>query len=246
MGDDENRLEREVRMDRRAALQLGLLGGAGLLLLPDAAGATRGKCRPKKGYRLIEDYRGRLDPQDLVGSQAPPFYQKDINPRSPTHNRYVGPQDYKGQVVVLNLWSSFSCQPCLDDLPELQKVHQAHNDVTVLGLVADGGAGLDSREVEAVLAQLTFPLPGPYGKSPLSWRLCGEGRGYEAYSDYKKGRQDRFMSTRVADHLYGNQGWPTTFIIDKQQVVRAVHIGALSAPEWESKITPYLSLAPSK
>lgn len=55
-----------------------------------------------------------------VGSKAPDFRAKTVDsvPRSQTL------ADYKGQVVLLNVWGTF-CLPCRDEMPAIEKLHQA-------------------------------------------------------------------------------------------------------------------------
>lgn len=44
-------------------------------------------------------------------------------------------EDYRGQVVVLNLWATW-CPPCLDELPTLDRLHRSYRDqgLTVIAL----------------------------------------------------------------------------------------------------------------
>ncbi|MEP7085912.1 MAG: TlpA disulfide reductase family protein [Gemmatimonadota bacterium] len=55
-----------------------------------------------------------------VGSKAPDFRAKTVDsvPRTQTL------ADYKGQVVLLNVWGTF-CLPCRDEMPAIEKLHQA-------------------------------------------------------------------------------------------------------------------------
>jgi cytochrome c biogenesis protein CcmG/thiol:disulfide interchange protein DsbE len=55
-----------------------------------------------------------------VGSKAPQFHAVTVDsaPRTQTL------ADYKGQVVLLNIWGTF-CLPCRDEMPAIEKLHQA-------------------------------------------------------------------------------------------------------------------------
>lgn len=43
----------------------------------------------------------------------------------------VSLSDYKGQIVILNFWASW-CPPCVDEMPELQAVHDSLGEGKVL------------------------------------------------------------------------------------------------------------------
>lgn len=55
-----------------------------------------------------------------VGSKAPPFRAATVD--SVPHPQTLA--DYKGQVVLLNIWGTF-CLPCRDEMPAIEKLHQA-------------------------------------------------------------------------------------------------------------------------
>jgi thiol-disulfide isomerase/thioredoxin len=44
--------------------------------------------------------------------------------------------DYKGRWVVLNFWATW-CVPCIQEIPEIARFHQAHGDVVVIGVAID-------------------------------------------------------------------------------------------------------------
>ena len=45
-------------------------------------------------------------------------------------------QDYKGKWVLVNFWATW-CPPCLEEMPELQKLHETHKDIAVIGIAMD-------------------------------------------------------------------------------------------------------------
>jgi len=55
-----------------------------------------------------------------VGSEAPNFKAKVLG-----ENRYKTFADYKGQVVLLNIWATW-CIPCQAEIPSLQRLYQAY------------------------------------------------------------------------------------------------------------------------
>jgi cytochrome c biogenesis protein CcmG/thiol:disulfide interchange protein DsbE len=55
-----------------------------------------------------------------VGSKAPPFRAATVDSVPTMHTL----DDYKGQVVLLNIWGTF-CLPCRDEMPSIEKLHKA-------------------------------------------------------------------------------------------------------------------------
>jgi cytochrome c biogenesis protein CcmG/thiol:disulfide interchange protein DsbE len=57
-----------------------------------------------------------------IGSTAPDFRAKVLG-----ENRYKTLADYKGQVVLLNVWATW-CPPCQAEMPSLQRLYEAYGD----------------------------------------------------------------------------------------------------------------------
>jgi len=55
-----------------------------------------------------------------VGSKAPEFHAVTVDATPRTQSL----ADFKGQVVLLNIWGTF-CLPCRDEMPAIEKLHQA-------------------------------------------------------------------------------------------------------------------------
>ena len=45
-------------------------------------------------------------------------------------------QDYKGKWVLVNFWATW-CPPCLEEMPDLQKLHEKRKDLVVIGIAMD-------------------------------------------------------------------------------------------------------------
>ena len=56
-----------------------------------------------------------------VGSKAPPLRAVTVDSAPPETKTLA---DYKGDVVLLNIWGTF-CLPCRDEMPAIEKLHEA-------------------------------------------------------------------------------------------------------------------------
>lgn len=142
----------------------------------------------------------------LVGKPAPEFSLTLLD--GPDKTRKVSKQDLKGKVVLLDFWATW-CGPCLEELPEIQKLVEqladAHaKDLLVVAVSQDNDAGeaADIRQlVEKTLSGKELKL----ASGPLS------AVALDPPKDVGK-----------AFHV---QAIPTLVLIDRQGVVQAVHVG---------------------
>ena len=44
--------------------------------------------------------------------------------------------DYKGKWVLVNFWATW-CPPCLEEMPDLQKLHETRKDLVVIGIAME-------------------------------------------------------------------------------------------------------------
>jgi len=70
-------------------------------------------------------------------SFAADFTLKDI--KGKTHRL----ADYRGKWVLVNFWATW-CPPCLNEIPELSNLHNAHKDkdLVVIGIAMDSGSSV--------------------------------------------------------------------------------------------------------
>ena len=70
-----------------------------------------------------------------LGASAQEFMLEDIQGK--THRL----ADYRGKWVLVNFWATW-CAPCLDEIPELISLHDAHQnkDLLVIGIAMDSGS----------------------------------------------------------------------------------------------------------
>jgi peroxiredoxin len=85
------------------------------------------------------------------GASAPAFTLSDLNGKS------VKLSDYKGKVVLLNIWATW-CPPCVEEMPSMERLYQNFKgqDFEILAV------SIDTLGVEAVLPfmkknKLNFP-----------------------------------------------------------------------------------------
>ncbi len=126
-----------------------------------------------------------------VGSSAPPFraMTMDSVPRAKTL------ADYRGKVVLLNIWATW-CLPCRDEMPAIEKLHQAMS-----------GQGL---QVVAV------SIDDPGTEAQIRAFVKEFGLSFEILHDPSGAMQNSYQTTGV----------PETFIIARDGVIRKKVIGA--------------------
>jgi peroxiredoxin len=72
------------------------------------------------------------DPGPQVGASAPDFELPDLDGK--VHRL----ADYRGRVVIVNFWATW-CPPCVDEMPSLERLHNALGErgVEVLAISVD-------------------------------------------------------------------------------------------------------------
>jgi cytochrome c-type biogenesis protein len=124
-----------------------------------------------------------------IGATAPDFRAKVLGA-----NQYKTLDDYKGKVVLLNLWATW-CEPCLREMPSIERLHKAYGDkgLSVVAVSVDAYANDDSVRAFARNLGVTF----------------------EILHD----------STMEIANTYQATGYPQTFVIGKEGAIRKKWVG---------------------
>lgn len=107
-------------------------------------------------------------PWGEVRVQAPAFTLPNLKGQS------VNLGDYKGQVVLLNFWATW-CKDCAKEMPEFEKLYQAHKgkglSILAIALDKEGRPAIETFLQNEHL-ELTYPiLLDPEGLVARSYRL---------------------------------------------------------------------------
>jgi len=112
--------------------------------------------------------------------------------------------NYRGKVVLLNLWWS-QCPPCIQETPALEQLHHDRPDLAILAVSID--------------------------EDPVSYRRFLN----RFHVDLNTVRDP----DQTVAKMYGTDGWPETYIIDRKGVIRRKIVGD---PDWSNpEIRNYLN-----
>jgi thiol-disulfide isomerase/thioredoxin len=121
--------------------------------------------------------------------------------------------DLRGQVVLLEMWT-FGCINCQRVIPHVREWYETYKDqgLTVIGNhYPEFEYEADLANLEQAIAELNVPYPVLQDNDRETWSA------------------------------YRNRYWPTTYLIDKQGVIRYVHIGEGHYAETEAAIQALLA-----
>lgn len=189
----------EPRESDRSRRWAWLLGGAfGLLLVTAAVGLYVGLTAGEEGPSAASPGTGDAplsEPAEVVDF---PTLAGDT----------ASLADYRGQVVVLNLWGTW-CPPCRREIPDLVKLQERiePRGGTVIGLAVDSGDPASIREFAEEFG-MNYPI----------WY----GQGQEVVRHYRA------------------MGYPTTYVIDPEGIVRGRHLGPQTAESLFDEVEPLL------
>lgn len=90
-----------------------------------------------------------------AGSRAPNFAARRVDGTQRVHTM----ADYRGKVVVLNIWATW-CKPCVVEMPTFERLkqHVADTNLRVVAVSIDDFVGGDSVQAFAKNLNLTFDI----------------------------------------------------------------------------------------
>lgn len=138
-----------------------------------------------------------------VGSTAPNFTLSDFSGNS------VSLSNFAGKPVFIDFWASW-CPPCVEEIPEIQKISQEFGELVVLGIHR---TETESKEIGVAFAQ----------GLGVTYLLLQDPKG-EVYKIYTQGQ--RFM--------------PYAVFIDKNGVIVEKKAGAKTVDEMREKVKKIL------
>ena len=104
---------------------------------------------------------------DKERAAAPDFTMPDVNGRS----RSLA--SFRGQIVLLDFWATW-CEPCLEELPDLVRFHDAHkkDGFTLVGVAMDAeGVGVVGPFVRQ--NKIPYPILISNGDLPSGYSIIG-------------------------------------------------------------------------
>ena len=88
-----------------------------------------------------------------IGSKAPQFHTRELPNGAPTTLA-----DYKGQVVLLNIWATW-CAPCRAEMPDIEKLYRAYGPSGLKVVSVSIDTGISDSAVTQFANKLGLTVP---------------------------------------------------------------------------------------
>ena len=142
--------------------------------------------------------------EPTVGSFAPDFTLQTLDGGS------INLSGLRGQNVLINYWVTW-CEPCLEEMPALEKIHQEYQGKNLVILSVNGIAQDDLQKVQDTVSGLGLTYPVVLDEADTIFKSYWLG----------------FM--------------PTSVFIDAQGVIRFIKFGGADETEFRAKIDQLLA-----
>ncbi len=122
----------------------------------------------------------------------------------------------RGKVVLIDFWD-YSCINCIRTIPHIERLHNEYGSqgLTVIGIHTPEFSFEHERDnVKKAISRFGITYPVAMDNDYKTWRA------------------------------YDNKYWPTSYVVDKEGIIRYTHIGEGKYLELENKIRKELGLEP--
>lgn len=149
-----------------------------------------------------KDGRSQVSQGDL--QSIPDFSAEDIEGNKIDNSIFK-----ENKVTLVNVWATW-CGPCVNELPEIQKVYSELKDkgIGVVGIVADGNDAKDTAKELIELDSLTYKMIIP--DSNLEKKLISTLRGF-----------------------------PTSYVVDSEGKILGMKLGGMNTEGFKAFIEQY-------
>jgi thiol-disulfide isomerase/thioredoxin len=142
-------------------------------------------------FHFVSGPRSSNGPRERAAAPALSF--PDVN------GRRRSLEEFRGQIVLVDFWATW-CEPCLEELPDLIRFHDAHKDqgFTILG-VAEDAEGVSVVGPFARQNKIPYPILVAGGDLPSGWTVPGFPSAFLIDKDGKIAR--RYLGPKSYEEL---------------------------------------------
>jgi peroxiredoxin len=183
-------------------LTILVLAGSGLIIVGFAIGT--GTTETSRASDVVGSERPQSQDSPLAQPPAPDFALPSLT------GEVVRLSDFAGRPVLLNFWATW-CGPCRDEMPELVRAHELHQEEGLVVLAVNTTFQDDVAAVQDFAEEFALPFAVLLDRDAV-----------------------------VSNRLYDVKGIPMTFFIGIDGSIKSQHIGAMSKTQLQSLLTDLL------